>query len=235
MGVVSNAFNNDHQLVEMCTSEGVWSSVCDIEWTEQDATVVCRELGYSSLGTVYHKVCTSVIIVWYIVSQSVLDSERSTNMIVNCNGTENNLKSCFSQITHTTPCGHLLVYCKDPLPTVFTSGGQIHTLIITASNKPHQTPIITASNTPHKTPIITASNTTPIITASNTPHLNNTAENDDDGGIPIAAIAGLCVAIVISIIIILIVILLIVLLSKKSNRKLQSKKPSETAERYIQL
>ena len=170
----------------------------------------------------------------YIVSHSVLDSERFTNMIVNCNGTENNLKSCFSQITNTTPCSHLLVYCKDPLPTVFTSGGQTQTLINTASNKPHQTSI---SN---KHPINTATHDiilhqTPIITASNTPHLNNTAENDDDGGIPIAAIAGLCVAIVISIIIILIVILLIVLLSKKSNRKLQSKKPSETAERYIQL
>ena len=28
----------------MCGSEGVWSPVCDNNWTLQDATVVCREL-----------------------------------------------------------------------------------------------------------------------------------------------------------------------------------------------
>ena len=49
--VVSDANNSSLQLVEMCSSEGVWSSVCDYDWTMEDATVVCRELGYSSLGT----------------------------------------------------------------------------------------------------------------------------------------------------------------------------------------
>ena len=46
-------------------------------------------------------------------------SETSTNMIVNCNGTENNLKSCFSQTIPATPCSHLLVECHDPttMPT----------------------------------------------------------------------------------------------------------------------
>ena len=54
VSVVSNVFNSYDrlQLVEMCTSEGVWYSVCDIEWTRQDVTVVCRELGYSSWGTI---------------------------------------------------------------------------------------------------------------------------------------------------------------------------------------
>ena len=49
MTVVSDADNN--QLVEMCSSEGVCSPVCDTSWTTQDATVICRELGYQSLGT----------------------------------------------------------------------------------------------------------------------------------------------------------------------------------------
>ena len=49
--VVSDANNSSLQLVEMCSSEGVWYSVCDYDWTADDATVVCRELGYSSLGT----------------------------------------------------------------------------------------------------------------------------------------------------------------------------------------
>ena len=45
--VVSDANNSSLQLVEMCSSEGVWSPVCDYDWTAEDATVVCRELGYT--------------------------------------------------------------------------------------------------------------------------------------------------------------------------------------------
>ena len=45
--VVSDANNSSLQLVEMCSSEGVWSPVCDHDWTAEDATVVCRELGYT--------------------------------------------------------------------------------------------------------------------------------------------------------------------------------------------
>ena len=43
--VVSDVNNSSLQLVEMCSSEGVWSPVCDNNWTLQDATVVCGELG----------------------------------------------------------------------------------------------------------------------------------------------------------------------------------------------
>ena len=42
--MVSDVYNSSLQLVEMCSSEGVWSPVCDNNWTLQDATVVCREL-----------------------------------------------------------------------------------------------------------------------------------------------------------------------------------------------
>ena len=48
--VVSDVYNSSLQLVEMCSSEGVWSPVCDYDWTLQDAIVVCRELGYTTLG-----------------------------------------------------------------------------------------------------------------------------------------------------------------------------------------
>ena len=43
--MVRGADNSSLQLVEMCRNEGVWSPLCDNEWTLQDATVVCRELG----------------------------------------------------------------------------------------------------------------------------------------------------------------------------------------------
>ena len=32
--------------VEVCL-DTTWNVVCDQSWTEQDATVVCRQLGYS--------------------------------------------------------------------------------------------------------------------------------------------------------------------------------------------
>ena len=41
-----DADNSSLQLVEICRNEGVWSPLCDNEWTLQDATVVCRELGH---------------------------------------------------------------------------------------------------------------------------------------------------------------------------------------------
>ena len=47
--MVSDVNNSSLQLVEMCSSEGVWSPVCDNNWTLQDATVVCRELNDQGL------------------------------------------------------------------------------------------------------------------------------------------------------------------------------------------
>ena len=45
-----DAVNSGLQLVEMCDSEGVWSPPCDVHWSLEDATVICRELGYSVFG-----------------------------------------------------------------------------------------------------------------------------------------------------------------------------------------
>ena len=56
MRLVSDVEQSSLQLVEMC-SEGVWSPVCDYNWTVADATVVCRELGMSTGTYIYNIWC----------------------------------------------------------------------------------------------------------------------------------------------------------------------------------
>ncbi len=44
--------------VEMCY-DGVWGTVCNRAWSKADASVVCRQLGFSSSG-----MCRDVRVQW---------------------------------------------------------------------------------------------------------------------------------------------------------------------------
>lgn len=36
--------------IELCV-DGVWSAICENVWTKEDASVACKQLGFSSAGT----------------------------------------------------------------------------------------------------------------------------------------------------------------------------------------
>ena len=40
--------------MEICLND-VWGTVCDDGWSTADATVVCRQLGYSTQGQTHHQ------------------------------------------------------------------------------------------------------------------------------------------------------------------------------------
>ena len=204
--VVSDANNSSLQLVEMCSSEGVWSPACDSDWTLQDATVVCRQLGYPFLGKVmvlsghawalHQIVCTG--------NMKVLDAiEGVSDMIPDCSGTETNLMSCLSHIPEMS-CDYLLVECStmnptgEPQPPVITISSQGPTPVITISSQA-PTPVITATSTAQPTDIGRAT--------------------DESGGTPIAVIAGVGVTVVIIVLILLVLLLLVVVCVKRNKQK----------------
>lgn len=42
--------------VEVCI-DGIWGKVCNDQWTNQDASVLCRQLGFSSYGSLATELC----------------------------------------------------------------------------------------------------------------------------------------------------------------------------------
>ena len=73
---------------------GEWGTVCDNEWDDVDAGVVCRQLGYGSFGTSVHSAHFG----------------RETRPIlltnVSCNGNESRLISCSYQSLANESCSH---------------------------------------------------------------------------------------------------------------------------------
>ena len=113
---------------------------------------------------------------------------NKNSTILHCSGAEETLISCFLPDTLITSCYYLLVGCKDLL------NSREHIMSST------QTPVITASNTPLPT------------------DTSGTESSTEDGGVPIAMVAGVIGAIVvINFGIIMLVVVLILALSQKNK------------------
>ena len=71
---------------------GEWSSVDDRRWNIEDATVACRQLGYSkAVSNVVH-VARSADYSSYVIVKSRVDDVR-------CRGNEINLRHCLFEVT----------------------------------------------------------------------------------------------------------------------------------------
>ena len=69
--------------IEIKGSNGIWGGICDDNWGQPDANVVCRMLGYPSAETVY----TGSTPFGHGTGSFVLDN-------VNCVGTETSVFDC---------------------------------------------------------------------------------------------------------------------------------------------
>ena len=72
-----------------------WGTVCDEQWDEQDAEVLCRQLGYGNVSA----------IAW-----GAAKFGRGTGPVwlnaVTCSGTESNIYECASQELGLNDCDH---------------------------------------------------------------------------------------------------------------------------------
>ena len=84
----------------MCLN-GVWGSVCSEFWDNNDASVVCKQLGYSPYGT-YHLVHDNDTIGLLIITGAIgpstvyyYSSTPAHNIVdLNCTGSEGTILDC---------------------------------------------------------------------------------------------------------------------------------------------
>ena len=50
--LADGSYNNVGR-IDLCVN-GIWGTICSNSFDNKDASIVCRQLGYSSFGKVYH-------------------------------------------------------------------------------------------------------------------------------------------------------------------------------------
>lgn len=113
--------------VEVCVNE-TWGTICDDYWNNSDASVVCRQLGYSGEGMVHFRLCDAISISVYIgaIAGTGLYSEvlKEFHIIdLNCTGSEESVFNCSHNAVLENTCSNhedAYVQCKGASILVFT-------------------------------------------------------------------------------------------------------------------
>jgi len=101
--------------VEVCRN-GYWGTICNNLWSTVDATVVCRQLGYSTSGKLEFPLIRALILLWsydfsssdvlsYTISPFGFGSGPIHFSQIQCNGNEQSLTYC-SNSTDVRSCDH---------------------------------------------------------------------------------------------------------------------------------
>ena len=73
--IPSNARSAIKGRVEVCFNE-IWGTICSLKWDDQDASVACKQLGYSAEGSTQILKCTNFCNVFFYLLRTLYFNNR---------------------------------------------------------------------------------------------------------------------------------------------------------------
>ena len=90
----------------MCIN-GTWGTICSHFWNNDDASVICRQLGYSPYGMISNVNYTHCITIGAVASSGYYSNSIWPHNIIdlNCTGNESNFLNCSQNglVDHSCP------------------------------------------------------------------------------------------------------------------------------------